>query len=265
MRKARRIARGLQASASLLHRARLTADIVWLCVPDSQIAGAAAALRGRDLKGKIVFHASGILSSRALRDLSRKGASVASVHPLMTFIPQSLPDLRDAIFDIEGDRRALTAARTIVRRLQARPLELHSRQKPAYHAFATMICPLLVSLLASAEKFAAEMGLSRDTARKGMMPIVRQTLANYGRLGPNPAFTGPIVRGDTETINQHRMALAGDASARAIYAALGRAALKNLPVKNADKINSLLDGFRQTTRRNRKRTHRANTPAVRRS
>jgi len=241
--KARRLARELQAHASLLARARLIADIVWFCVPDPQIAGVAAALCGRDWKGKIAFHASGALSSSALGDLQKEGASVASVHPLMTFVSNSLPDLRGAIVAIEGDRRALAAARKIARQLKAVPLELHSKQKPAYHAFATLICPLLVSLLASAEKLVVEMGLSMGSVRKGMMPIIRQTLANYERIGPNHAFTGPIARGDTETINQHRIALADDASASAIYAALGRAALKNLPANNAHKIKLQLDKF----------------------
>lgn len=266
MRQARRLAREVQAHASVIDYAGLTANVVWFCVPDSEIARAATILGNHSWKGKAAFHASGVLSSEALRDLSDQGADVASVHPLMTFIPGRVPEFRGAIFAIEGSPRALQVAREIVGRLRGVPLKLRSEQKPAYHAFATLICPLLVSLLAGAEKLAATIGSSTKTARKGMLPIIRQTLENYERVGPAAAFTGPIARGDIRTIQKHLSALQENSIATGVYVALVRAALKNLPAKNARTISSLLDQVSPgRTRRNQTRTGRASRPATEQS
>ena len=67
----------------------------------------------------------------------------------MTFVKRSVPDLAGVSFAIEGDETAVRVARQIVRNLGGRPVDIQRRDKVAYHAFATMICPLLVSLLAA--------------------------------------------------------------------------------------------------------------------
>jgi predicted short-subunit dehydrogenase-like oxidoreductase (DUF2520 family) len=266
MRKARQLANQLPAQAAGIDRAQLAANLVWFCVPDREISTAARALQGRNWRGKFAFHASGVLSSKALRPLADRGAAVASVHPLMTFIPGSTPELRGAMFAIEGSKPARDLAREIVRRLHGCAVELRSGKKPAHHAFAMMICPLLVSLLATAEDVAGKAGTSRRAARRGMMPIMGQTLENYGRVGPASAFTGPIARGDSDTIRKHMNALTGNPAAAGVYAALARAALQKLPARNADAIRLVLDQFiPERTRRSRERRGRGNRRAAPRS
>jgi len=73
-----------------------------------------------------------------------------------------------------------------------------------------------------------------------MLPILQQTLRNYAALGPSSAFSGPLVRGDAETIASHLNALRANREARAVYVALARSALKHLPVKNRERIAKLL-------------------------
>ena len=263
--KARRLAREAGARVSIPGGALLKARVVWFCVPDSKIAKAAAVFRHRDWSQKIVFHSSGPLNSEALAVLRKKGAAVASVHPLMTFVPGTLPELRNVTFAAEGDVRALATARRIIRALGGETLPLGKTSKPMYHAFATMICPLLVSLLATAEKIGALSGIQKVDVRRRMMPIVRQTLSNYFRLGPSAAFTGPIARGDVLTIGQHLSALSG-ARDRKVYLALAREAVDNLPAKNRASTGALLDRVSmKQTGRSRRRIGRASRSSARRS
>lgn len=220
---------------------RLDAQVMWFCVPDSEIARVADTFSQFEWRGKYAFHSSGVLSSDALTSLRDAGARVASVHPLMTFVKGPAPDLSGAPFAIEGDPSAVRVARGIARNLGGQAVAIKNRDKVAYHAFATMICPLLVSLLAASEKAAALAGIPAADSRGRMLPILRQTLRNYEKLGPAKAFSGPIARGDVETIRAHMQALAKAPAAKKAYAALARAALDFLPNRNRRPIMRLLD------------------------
>ena len=215
--------------------------MIWFCVPDSKITEAAREYSGREWNGKIVFHSSGVLTSDALQSLRVRGASVASVHPLMTFVRGSVPDLSGVTFAMEGNPRAVRVARRVVRDLGGEMLLLRKPDKTAYHAFATMICPLLVALLASAEEAAVLAGISREQARRRMLPIIAHTLRNYSQLGPKKAFTGPLVRGDAETISLHLQTLAALPAAREAYVALAKAAVEYLPTKHRSKLVALVE------------------------
>jgi predicted short-subunit dehydrogenase-like oxidoreductase (DUF2520 family) len=159
----------------------------------------------------------------------------------MTFVKGSVPALRGVPFAIEGDASAVRIAKSIIRDLGGQPVAIKKKDKVAYHAFATMICPLLVSLLAASQKAATLAGMSAAESRRRMLPIIRQTLRNYEKLGPAAAFSGPIVRGDVETIRAHLKTLSKVASAKDVYSALARAALNLLPSRNQRKIVQLLD------------------------
>jgi predicted short-subunit dehydrogenase-like oxidoreductase (DUF2520 family) len=252
----RRLAQKVGAKAASLTGASLDADIIWFCVPDSQIAGAAADLLGHDWKNKIALHSSGVLSGDALESLRAAGASVASVHPLMTFVEKSKPDLEGVPFAVEGDTVAVRVATSVIDNLGGNCLRISKQNKIAYHAFATIICPLLVSLLAASEKVAMLAGISQREARRRMMPIIRQTFANYARLGPSASFSGPIVRGDTETIAQHLKTLSRAPEAKLVYVSLAQAALKLLPGTNPRGIAQLLLSESRSVRRNQTNTGR---------
>ena len=139
-----------------------------------------------------------------------------------------------------GDSSAVRVARAIVQDLGGRAVRIRKQDKVPYHAFATMICPLLVSLLAASEKAAALAGISAAEARRRMLPIIQQTLINYKKLGPAGAFSGPIVRGDVETIRAHLKALAKVPSVNKAYIALVESSLDFLPNRNRDEITGVL-------------------------
>lgn len=248
--KGMRLARKVNAEPSVGNRAKLNADVIWFCVPDDKIAEVAKQFADRNWQGKIALHSSGVLSSDALDMLRQKGASVASVHPLMTFVENTRPALAGVPFAIEGDASARRIAARIVRNLGGDAFVIRKQGKIAYHAFATMICPLFISLLATAEKTADLAGISSRNARRRMMSILRQSLTNYERMGPGASFSGPIVRGDVETIARHLAVLRKVPEAMRVYVALASAALKYLPVRNRNQISDLLAPLSRTARRN---------------
>jgi predicted short-subunit dehydrogenase-like oxidoreductase (DUF2520 family) len=241
--RARKLALGVGARAATVHSAWLDSDLIWFCVPDGQIAEAAGALAGKaSWSGKIAFHASGALASDELGILRKRGASVASVHPLMTFVRGSIPSLAGVSFAVEGDPKAVRIARRIVRDLKGDAFPLAKSKKAAYHAWGAFTSPLLVAALVAGEEVARTAGLPAQVARKRMLPIVAQTLANYAALGPEGAFSGPIVRGDVAVIRKHLRVLRSTPAAREVYLALARSALKALPARRRKELQRALKG-----------------------
>jgi len=248
-RRARTLAAKVGAQVVTANSAALDATVLWFCVPDREIRGAASAVADRlaaraaaNKKNKIrfAFHSSGALSSRELEPLRKAGAAVASVHPLMTFVAGARPSLQGVPFAMEGDDAATRVARRIVRELGGESFRLPASRKAAYHAWATLTSPLLLAFLVTLEEAARAAGLTREDARRKSLPIIQQTLANYSRLGPAQSFSGPLVRGDAETVARHLAALKKNPEAREVYVALARAALRGLPVKNRDELTRLL-------------------------
>jgi predicted short-subunit dehydrogenase-like oxidoreductase (DUF2520 family) len=239
-RKAQAVARRVHARWSA-PGTPFDADLVWFCVPDREIALAARQL-GKliEWKGRIALHSSGALASDELQVLHRRGAAVASVHPLMTFVRRSVPSLRGVPFAVQGDSGAVRAAGRIVRDLGAEPFFISKKRKPAYHAWGAFTSPLLIALLVTAERVARAAGLSSAEARRKMMPILRQTLANYATLGPAEAFSGPIVRGDAQVVRKHLSELKKIPGAGEVYGALARAALRYLPAGNRTELEKPL-------------------------
>jgi predicted short-subunit dehydrogenase-like oxidoreductase (DUF2520 family) len=263
---ARELARKVDARAVNMRNAELTADLVWFCVPDAEISNATSALLSQRWKGKIAVHSSGVLASDVLAPLRQKGAYTASAHPLMTFVAGSVPQLEEVSFALEGDQVALRVVRQIVTDLGAYAIPIRKQGKVAYHAFATVVCPLLVSLLAAAEKTAALAGMSAAETRRRMMPILRQTLANYEKLGPARSFSGPIVRGDVETVREHIRTLAEAPAARRAYFGLAQAALEYLPSRNTEELRKLLrETSPEKIRHNAKRTDQESMRSARRT
>ncbi len=241
--RAQEIARAIGSVATTPKTSRLDSHLIWLCVPDREISAVARALsHSVGWKGKIAFHSSGALASDELDLLRRRGAAVASVHPMMTFVRGSIPSLKGVAFALEGDAKAIRLARKITRDLGGDAFSISKTNKIAYHAWGGFSSPLLVAMLVTAERVAKAAGLSAAQARKIMLPIVRQTLANYSALGPAGAFSGPIVRGDVPVVQKHLRTLQKIPRAKEVYGALAQAALEYLPARNRKGLKKLLAG-----------------------
>ena len=239
--RARRMAARVGASVVTARTAALDAPLLWFCVPDREIRAASASLA--ELAGgkvQFAFHSSGALTSRELEALRKSGIAVASVHPLMTFVPNSRPILRGVPFAVEGDAAAMRLAQRIVRDLGGDAFALPAQRKAAYHAWATMTSPLLLAFLVTLEDAVVAAGMPREDSRRLSLPIIRQTIDNYARLGPQHSFSGPIIRGDVETVAKHLAVLKKIPGAGEVYVALAHNALRRLPVKNRKELAKLL-------------------------
>jgi predicted short-subunit dehydrogenase-like oxidoreductase (DUF2520 family) len=240
-RQVRALTQTLKARSSHRQNANLEAGLIWLCVPDREIAVLARDLAALKIwRGKTVFHSSGALDSDTLSPLRKRGAKVASVHPLMTFVRGAVPTMKGITFALEGDPQAVRLARQVVHDLGARNFLIRKQDKAAYHAWGAFTSPLLVAALVTAEQVARSAGLKTAQARRMMLPIVCQTFVNYAALGPAGSFSGPLVRGDAEIVRKHLQALKKTPEARAVYIALARSALRHLPVENRRQLERVL-------------------------
>lgn len=244
LKRAQKLAREVGAEVSV-GRSEVRSDLVWFAVPDGEIRRAAKEFAGvpsrtssnqKSWKGRVALHSSGALTSDELAILRRRGAAVASAHPLMTFVARSRPTLAGVPFAIEGDAIAVRAARRIVRDLGGLAYTIRKKDKAAYHAWGTFASPLFTALLATSEQVAELAGVRKDDARRRMIPILQQTLANYATMGAPNGFSGPIIRGDTETVKRHLRVLRQLPAARRVYGALAEAALLYLPAKDRQKL-----------------------------
>ena len=185
-------------AASLESRAAL------LCVPDGAISDAAARLVAAVPPLELVGHTSGATGLDALAAAERAGASLFSLHPLQT-VPDAEAELAGAACAIAGsDARSLAFARALALRLGMHPFELAEEHRAAYHAAASLASNFLVALQESAADLLAATGVSEP--RRLLAPLVQRTAANWAERG-GEALTGPIVRGDEETVERHLGAL----------------------------------------------------------
>lgn len=165
-----------------------------LCVPDREIAAAAAVIRPE----LIVGHCSG---ATGLEPLAPHEAF--SMHPLMT-VSETGAHFRGATAAIDaGSERAMELARLIAQALEMNVVRVAPEDRVAYHAAASIASNFLVSLEAAAERLAATAGVSRPM----LAPLVRATVENWVTLGPERALTGPVARGDEETLAGQREAV----------------------------------------------------------
>ena len=237
--KAIALAEKVDAVAKEFDAADFEQTVTWLCVPDAAIGTCAKSMaQRREWRGKIVFHSSGALNSDELKPLREKGASVASVHPMMTFAPDAKTPLTGVVFALEGDAKAVEAARRLVSALQGSEFVIAKENKVLYHAFGSFLAPLLLTTLLTGEKVGEKAGVPPKMLRAAMQRIVSQTIDNYFKLGAEASFTGPFVRGDVEVVKKHLKAL--DPTQREAYVALVRAALQYLPVAKAEEIRAAI-------------------------
>ncbi len=180
------------------------ADAVLLCVPDAELHAAAEAASGA---APLVGHTSG---ASPLSVLAPAGSEHFSLHPLQTFSGDESPrHFLGAGCAVAGSSpAALDTAREIALTLGMIPFELADDRRAAYHAAASIASNFLVTLEHAAERVAGGAGLAPDQARTLLAPLVRSTVENWERLGPDRALTGPVARGDRETVIHQRAAVA---------------------------------------------------------
>lgn len=173
-------------------------DIALLCVPDAAIADAARAARSQ---ARFIGHVSGATS---LVDVD------FSLHPLQTFTGSEAPDVFRGIgCAIDGRTDAArSVARELAEALEAHAFRIDDEHRASYHAAASFASNLVLTVLDAAEQVAGAAGLQPIEARALLAPLVRQTVANWESTGAREVLTGPIARGDEQTVMRQRAAIA---------------------------------------------------------
>jgi predicted short-subunit dehydrogenase-like oxidoreductase (DUF2520 family) len=191
------------------------ADLLVIATPDAAIAEVAAAVE--PTPDVVVAHLSGSLGLELLASHPRR----AALHPLVAIPDADIGARRlvGAWFAVAGDPpEARDLVERVVADLGGRWFVVADADRAAYHAAAAIASNHLVALLGQVERVAATAGVPMEA----YLDLARATLDNVAELGPAAALTGPVARGDWETVKRHRAAL--DPAERAAYDALVAAA-----------------------------------------
>jgi len=218
-----------------------------LAVPDSALAEVAhdLAAAGPAPPGCAALHVSGAISTDVLAPLHAAGYAIGSFHPLQTVADPwfSAARLTGIAFAIAGDPPAILAARRLANALDGIPLVIPPNLRPVYHAAAVTASNYVVAVVAAACRLLEQAGVAPDATLPSLLPLVEGTVDNLKRLGIHGALTGPIARGDVDTVRLHLARLSPDE--RPLYSALGREVLgiaraAGLDARKADEIEDLL-------------------------
>ena len=221
----------------------LASRVILIATPDDEIALVAqelARLGEEQLAGSVVLHTSGAMDSEVLEAVRKRGAKVGSLHPLQSFSGVAVPLLDGRIFTIEGETQAVRVARRIARALGGSPVRIAGSKKLLYHAAAAMAAGHVLAVEEAATQLLVSLGMKRSEAVRGLLPLTRQVLENFERLGPRPAWTGPLSRGDYKIVRAHLNALQNSPREFApAYETLNRLAARVLSQDPAGMLDAL--------------------------
>lgn len=219
---------GVEALGDLGGPAASRAELVLVAVPAGQIGSvAAAAARAPAAHARQIWlHCDGREPASALGALSGMAKGLGTLHPACAFPPGEVTPLRPGCgFAISGDQAALAAGEALARDLGGFAVRIPGEARAAYHAAAVMASNCAVALVAAARGVLVERGIDPGEAERLLVALASGALAACGERGLEAGLSGPIRRGDAETVRGHVEALAGSKEALGIYRALGRAAL----------------------------------------
>lgn len=177
------------------------ADVALIAVRDDAIAEVSERIAPILGKVGVVAHLSGFTPVLVLHHLQERGIAVGGFHPL-----QSLPDpetgadaLAGSFVGIDGDALAVDMLTHLATTLGMEPFRLDDTARPAYHAAAAAAANFVVTSLAVSGDLFESSGIDPRVSR----PLVERAVANAFDKGPAAALTGPIARGDIETVIGH--------------------------------------------------------------
>jgi predicted short-subunit dehydrogenase-like oxidoreductase (DUF2520 family) len=200
------------------------ADLALLTVPDDALGGLVTGLAatGAALAGRLLAHTSGRHGLAVLEPAVALGALPLALHPVMTFTgrPDDVDRLAGISFGVTAPDPLRTAAEALVMEMGGEPVFIAEQDRPLYHAALAGSANHLVTLVVEAADLLARAGVARPARMLG--PLLSAALDNALRLG-DAGLTGPVARGDAQTVASHLEALRSAApEALPAYLALAR-------------------------------------------
>ena len=224
-------------------------DLLLLTVPDDMLANVVSMLSasGSIHPGQLVVHTSGRHGLAVLTEAAALGARPIALHPAMTFTGTSLdlPRLPDCVFGVTAGAEERAVAQRLVDDLGGRTMWVDEAHRTLYHAGLAHGANHLVTLVTEAMEILSAAGA--DDPAGTLRPLLAAALDNALAAG-DAALTGPIARGDVNTVAAHLADLEATApQTLPSYIALARATLDRvvtdgrvLPIRAA-RIRLLLD------------------------
>ena len=204
------------------------AKLIFITTPDDAIASVASEIQWHT--GQSVVHCSGALSTDILESAKKLGVQVGAFHPLQTFasVKQAIENIPGSTFAVEAEEPLLSILKDMATTLDGHWIELKANDKVVYHAAAVIACNYLVTLVKLATDLWQSFNVPQSQAAQALLPLIRGTIHNIDTVGIPQCLTGPIARGDIETIKKHLDALQKVAPALlSTYQELG---LQTIPV-----------------------------------
>ena len=232
-------------------------DLLLLTVPDDMLHNVVSMLAasGAIRPGQYVAHTSGRHGLSVLEPAAERGAHVLALHPAMTFTGTALdlPRLPGCSFGVTADEpETIALAETLVSDLRGRLVWVPEEKRTLYHAGLAHGANHLVTLVSQAMGLLRESGAVDPAAT--LRPLLTAALDNALTMGDD-ALTGPIVRGDVETVRLHLEAIRlTQPGTLPSYVALGRATANTavmdgrlVPMRAAKLIGILNDALEEVT------------------
>ncbi len=222
--------------------------LVLLAVPDDAIIPVAEHIHWS--AKQCVVHLSGAMSARVLAVAAECGASVAALHPLMTFtrtliyspLDEIQERLRGCVWALEtSDDILRDTLRRMVIALNGKVALLSENDRIPYHIAGVLASNYVVTLIGAAAALWESFGADASLAREALLPLLRASVENLAAMPPSAALSGPIARGDLGTLHAHLDWLASAAQTSPEISALRDAylALARLTVPLAEAKGTL--------------------------
>lgn len=201
-------------------------DVLFITVPDDSIADVWNQVKASQFADKIICHTSGVLTSEVFSGIDDHHSFGYSIHPLFAVNDKfsSYKELSNVYFTIEGNNEKLDVMSDLFLCLGNKVAIISAKDKALYHAAATMASNLVVGLVDSAEEV---------ILHEALAPILKGNMEHIINDGTEKALTGPIERGDVQTVRKHLDVLEGDM--REQYIAVSKQVVKVAKRKNKDK------------------------------
>jgi predicted short-subunit dehydrogenase-like oxidoreductase (DUF2520 family) len=226
-------ASGVATSTGAIPADAARANVVILCVRDPQLDETieevtTAANDGRIARGTVILHTSAIAEPAGLNALTEADFPGGTFHPLVPFSDPEVSAelLRKGWIGIDGANAAKNVSRRLAGHIGARVLEIPPGKKGAYHAAAVISSNFPVVLASVAGHLLHDIGIPEASAYQAVESLMSGALANMKQALPDDALTGPIMRGDMETVGKHLRALQGNGAASEVYRVLSAAAVE---------------------------------------
>lgn len=180
-------------------------DILFIAVSDGAVEELWNRIALGNVKGKVICHFSGSLSSDIFSNAEKKGALPCSLHPIYAFSNKftAYKNLTKALFTVEGSSKALLRMQELFSMLPNRIVPISTAAKTKYHAAASIASNHVTGLIFQAVELLKEAGIMEDTAYDMLKPLVCANVENIFASDCAKALTGPIERVDAGTVKKH--------------------------------------------------------------